>query len=68
MIATFDRYVHIDDVADLATRARGVLRHSGVRSLGDAAENRGDWRNHPLATAAVITNIEDVLAEHGLLP
>lgn len=68
MIPAYDRNLHIDDVADLATRACGVLRHSGVRSLGDAAENRGDWRSHPLASAAVIANIEDVLAEHGLLP
>lgn len=60
-----DRNLHIDDVADFATRSLGVLRQSGVKTLGDAADNRGDWRGHPMATQAVVMNIEDVLAEHG---
>lgn len=68
MIATYDRHLHIDDVADLAARARAVLRWAGVRSLGEAAENRGDWRAQPTATPSVIANVEDVLGEHGLLP
>ncbi|WP_133149249.1 hypothetical protein [Caulobacter zeae] len=60
------RNLHIDDIADLADRSRAVLRWAGVRSLGDAANNTGNWRNHSMATAVVVANVEDVLIEHGV--
>ncbi|WP_146197990.1 hypothetical protein [Caulobacter endophyticus] len=61
------RNLHIDDIADLADRARGVLRWSGVRTLGDAVDRWLDWTGHPMATPGVVANVEDVLLEHGLL-
>ncbi|ATC26483.1 hypothetical protein [Caulobacter vibrioides] len=60
-----DQNLRIEDLPDFATRARGVLRHSGVTTLADAAANRGAWRDHPLATKTVIAHVEDVLAEYG---
>lgn len=64
---TFDRNLPIDRIADLADRSRAVLRLAGVTGLGEAADDRGGWRGLACATRAVIDNVEDVLADHGLL-
>lgn len=67
-MATFDRNLRIGHCVGLSDRSRAVLRWAGARSLGDAADNVGDWRRSWAATNAVVANVEDVLAEHGVTP